>query len=204
MSKFYRAMNQKTHMNARQPRPAAVIRPNFKSDDKTGDSPLVAPPACKRWRIAVTLPMQERIAVQSLMQAGYSAWYPQETVVKVDHRCKLNITSNIPLFRGYVFIGLESHAIKAIRDCKGISALLPSCPSPALISELWRRQSAGEFAAEKAKNMEEGQLVTVSFGPFSSLSGVVLKTEGERMRVLTTIFGHEREVVADIENVQAA
>jgi transcription antitermination factor NusG len=203
VSKFYKLMNNGPD-NARQVRSYVHVRP-MRDVDNTHLSPLIAPADCMIWRIAMTEPRREAEACQHLRKSGYAAWFPQETIIKTNAAKRERATVNVPLFARYVFVGLRSNATGPIAACKRVSHLLPYSAPVRLIQELYRRQTGGEFNAT-APEFQRDDVVRLSEGPFAELDLIVTKANHDRVSVLVSMFGSNREieVAADIVKKVAA
>jgi transcription termination/antitermination protein NusG len=205
MSKAYRMMHDGP-LRKRPLMPARQARP-LKEVDRTKESPLMEPPGAELWRVIMTEPRREKLAIEELRRAGYDAWYPQETVWVRKANKHERARVNQPLFPRYVFVALRSNATKAIRDCKHVTALLPYRPASALISNLYDRQQGREFDAERAerdyRKSLEGKTLPITDGPFASFDGIVTRAEHERLIVLVNIFGRMTEVALDYSQIAA-
>ncbi len=208
MSKLYRMMHDGP-IRKRPLIPARTPR-QVKDVDRTKESPLVAPPRSsepQQWRIVMTAPRREREAIIELTRAGYVGWFPQETVWVSRPNKRERAKINRPLFPRYVFVALRSNAIRAIRDCKHITGLLPYRPSEALIDNLYDRQEGREFDAAKAEADKRkalvGQTVRIVNGPFATFDGLVTMAEHERIEVLVSVFARPTPVALDFNDIAA-
>ncbi|MCA0318213.1 MAG: hypothetical protein LCH88_09105 [Proteobacteria bacterium] len=168
----------------------------FKVLDAT--KPLRAAPEAREWLVAMVEPRAEEKAATALREAGYLAWYPQMTCWISSARLRTRTKVNRPLFPRYVFVALQAHARKAIKDCDHVAGIVGSgrvFARPSLLATLSRRQRLGEFDMGLGETLfARGDVVTVAEGVASGLHGVVLKAEADRVKVLMDLLGSKRPI----------
>ena len=164
------------------------------------------PPDDPVWFVCHTKPRQEARAVENLDRQGYSIWLPQ---VPAWQRSK---TVLVPLFPRYLFLR-PAHAqqsIAPVRSTLGVLGLVRFGIEPATIREsTLTRLRAVECALREAgfasyAPFREGDRVSVVSGPFKGMEGLISKVAEERVTVLMTLLGREREVDLPAANLRVS
>ena len=159
-----------------------------------------------RWYCAQALPHKEWLAVRELANQDF------ETFLPLDER-RLEPR---PLFSGYLFVQFEAttQRWRSILGTRGVRTLLglhgdSVRPLPVgCVEELQGRALAGEFAQREpfAAPIEyaPGDLVRVTEGPWWSHSGLVEKSDRERVWILLRIFNRIEPVPVKREHIERA
>ena len=159
-----------------------------------------------RWFVVTTKPNSEALATEHLGRQNFSVCAPQLRLKK-RRRGKWQTVIE-PLFPGYVFIelvlGLQDTT--PIRSTIGCRELVRFNGAPTPVSDAVMRPllQLGETPVEFRKNLKPGDKVRIESGPFSGIDTVFQMPKGiDRAQVLIQIFGAERTVDVDAEDISA-
>jgi transcriptional antiterminator RfaH len=149
-----------------------------------------------RWYVCHAKPRQETRAVENLERQGYCVWLPQ---IPAWQRRK---TVLIPMFPRYLFLrpGREQQSIAPVRSTLGVLGLVRFGVEPATVRESTLNHlrdieaSLREAGFESFAPFKAGDRVQVVAGPFKGLEGLVSRIAEERVSVLMTLLGNEREI----------
>lgn len=153
-------------------------------------------PSEPRWYVCHTKPRQEARAVENLDRQGYLIWLPQ---MPAWQRRK---TVLIPMFPRYLFLrpAHEQQSIAPVRSTLGVLGLVRFGVEAATVRECTLNELRGIEATLREAEFESyapfkaGDRVRVMAGPFMGLEGLVSRIAEERVSVLMTLLGREREI----------
>jgi len=140
------------------------------------------------WCVAWTGPSAESLALKSLGEVGLNAFLP---LIATDED-----SASKPLFPRYLFLELSAEWHRACR-ARGVNRLL-GFPGPPLkvpvgfVEELLERGTL--YTKPRPERLKVGEFVQVTSGPFGGWTGLVKKTEAERVQVLLSVFGRATRV----------
>lgn len=157
----------------------------------------------RSWYVVLAKPMLECKAESQLRRQGYEVWLPQLSVWKKSGGIWLR--KDIPFFPRYLFVrpANADQSIAPIRSTFGVTALVRFGHEPARLCEEVVAQLREVIAAysvhpdERVSPFVPGEKVAITSGPFSGLSAVVSRPAIERVAVLLTLLGREKEVIVD-------
>lgn len=202
--------------NSGGPRPnSGGARPN------SGPKRIVflPPPEAGRWYCAHTRYASESDAADAISAAGFEVFAP--TIWEAATRARRNAEGARipakeagvgPLFRTYIFARFRiSDFWQQIRDMPSIDTILglaPDAPTamPERAIELIRGMcdANGCFhEAGDAPNSMVGKLLRMMDGPMTSFEGPCDWSDGQRVRVLLSIFGRPCPIIVDQDAVEA-
>ena len=167
------------------------------------------------WYCVQTPPCTEHYAVRELRDIGFRVLLPR---IKILTRTKQlpSYVRVLPLFRGYLFITFDllSPEWRKIHRCAHVKRLMSSSPEmptmmpPAamdgLIGLLGPDGTLDRTGARTGPAYRPGDRLTVTGGPLSGWEGVCTQSGPDRVRVLLTMLGAEREVGVDTAKVALA
>lgn len=154
-----------------------------------------------QWFVAITERHREEWACENLAaQYGYYPWLPMAVVMGRDRRTHRPAQRLVPLFPGYVLLGIEFHiGFGAVRSTKGVQHLICSAegyPLQLPISELQRLRAylemdggAVDMRPKEAPRYKSGDRVKVIEGPFAGQFGLCTRSDGKKTEVRVTLFG---------------
>lgn len=203
MSKYSRLVDTAAMVLTRCPpqKSAAKDRATIRIDDTKG-KPAPPAPCALTWMIVTVAPNGEAKAAQALTEAGYLAWHPQVTKVLRFPARRLERKVFRPLFSRYLFVAGQGR--KSMMDCH-VQRILTQRPSPALVHELSARQCEGEFDISKpVPPVEIGTQATITHGPFVGLTGLVTKSDAERVTIIMDIMGSMQGVAMPASHLKSA
>lgn len=153
------------------------------------------------WLVVYTKPRQESIALENLLRQAYEAWLPMHTCW---HRRRGQWHKKVaPMFPRYLILrpGSERQGIASVRSTLGVSGLVRFGHRLATIAEpVVDRLRAVEAQLaiqpdEHTSPFSTGDCVRLVDGPLRGLEGIVACAARDRVAVLLTLLGREKEVV---------
>lgn len=167
------------------------------------------------WHVAQTIPRAELAAEEHLKQQGFVPFAPRYRTTKIARGQR--VITERPYFGAYLFVNFdpEQDRWQSINSTFGIRALLYAAPErPARVPDTVMRtiidQCDGEIVRshdldqELAKVVWVGATVRIIAGPFTGHVGPVRWTQHDRVKVLMTILGAQREVLLPSRSVALA
>jgi len=167
-----------------------------------------SPPAGRAWYVFVAKPQQENHAANKLLEQGYEVFLPLFTQwAKTAGGWRMKQTVMFPRY-GFVRPAHAEQAIGPARSTPGVSHLVKfgyvlGCVSADRVNAL------REIVAQRAEHaptqpLEPGKQVIFSSGPLKGLSGIVSSSSAERVVVLMTLLGSERQVAVRTQDLSLA
>lgn len=193
---------------------SATVR-TVEVDDTPPEGILPAPEiGAAKWIVATVSPRQDARAVASLREAGYPVFQPLMT--KWRRKGFKKSRAAYPLFPGYLFVGLVSGPRYGVTRCERITSIVSSNGKPieiqkAMVESLSAAMMRGDFdetvtVADKIRAghmVAIGDRVSVNKGMFAAIDGTITKLlDHERVAVLITFLGSEREVIAETTSLK--
>jgi transcription antitermination factor NusG len=172
-----------------------------------------------RWFVARTHVRKEKIARDSLVEHGFTAYMPVET--RLTRHAHKRSRVERPLFVSYIFLTLEIDDDGAIvdmhklRDVEGIAALIGisgrAYPiADAFISTVKEAEDAGafDFTPRGVPNYKAGQKVKIIKGPFKGLTAEIAAAtrDGRASIIMQAVYGRGtvKPVKINVENLELA
>src|SRR5271157_6032602 len=127
------------------------------------------------WAAAQLQPQREKLAIHCLGLAGYAVWLPQIIERRRLHGRWCEVPQ--PLFRGYMFVLVESQWHSAQR-CPGVNRLVLNGERPARVPDqvikALKEREVGGFVKlpEPPPRLRPGGRVRVTGGPFRGHLGI--------------------------------
>lgn len=162
----------------------------------------------RRWYVASTKSGRELQARGNLLRQGYEVFLPvQRRTVRHARRQTEKLVAYFP---GYLFIclDLQRERWRPIESTAGVLRMIKAraAPLPApvgLVEHLQSRADAEGVLAELGGNLQPGQTVRITGGPFLEQLAVVDRMSGEhRVRVLLSLMGQELPVEIDRRHLE--
>ncbi len=150
--------------------------------------------------VAQTKNAQEALAHDEIRSIGFeSIWFSIQEEIRTRHGRHFKTVS---LFPNYLFIGFDykKDNWERIANCRGVQNILGSDPvSPfplplGTVEAIRLRFDAGEFSPAKPVLIEVEKKPLLDLETLKVKAGVSKLSRGERIKVLMTFFGAEREV----------
>lgn len=159
------------------------------------------------WYVVYTKPRQETRALENLARQQYETWLPCLTTWRRQTGCWTR--KSVPMFPRYMFLRTRDReqSLEPVRSTLGVSDLVRLGSDPAvvtadIIEELRKVESASALAdASRETPFRRGDAVEVVAGPLAGLAGIVTRTELERVAVLVSLLGREKEVLFESDHL---
>lgn len=157
----------------------------------------------RSWYVVLTKPRLECRAEAQLIQQGYELWLPKLSAWKKSGGVWLR--KDLPLFPRYLFVRPASaeQSIAPIRSTVGVTTMVCFGNEPARLREelvVQLREVAAAHSRhpdEQASPFVAGERVSIASGPLAGLAAIVTRPAIERVAVLLSLLGREKEVVVD-------
>ena len=161
------------------------------------------------WHLAQFKPNCAMIAKRNLARQGFETFLPLESRTRVI-RGKF-VDEIRPFFPGYIFVGAPGTArpMHAIHSTYGISQLVcfgkKAAPVPqALLNDLMERCD-GNCVMRRDLDLESGEMVRLTTGPFANLVGEVVRAPTDRrVWLLLDVMGQRTKVSITRPDIEAA
>lgn len=160
-----------------------------------------------RWYVALTEHRAEELARGECAKRGLQTFLPliRDLVECADGRTR-RVT--VPAFPGYLFVLASPADWHGMKRCRGIAGVLHHVgdrEAPAImptgVVEAWLARASLTGVIEDLSvpdaprdELDPGQQVRVTAGPFSRFTGLVQRSGAERVVVLLSIFGRSGPV----------
>ena len=145
----------------------------------------------KKWFVVYTRPQQELKVAQQLTVMGITNYCPTITLVKQYSDRKKKVTK--PLLSSYVMVELEEKEREKVFACSGIVRYLfflgKPTVVPALDITLMQNHLNGVYNDIKVTTLSVGDSHTITEGPFSGVSGRVVKTDNTKVKLELASLG---------------
>ena len=167
-----------------------------------------------KWFVVRSATQQEKRALTSLREAGYTVYMPARTVLA--RHARTEEVKHRPLFVGYMFLlDPGEKGFYAIKGLDGVSGLINVNGSPAqvphaAVAAFFFAQLCGAFdetltAKPGPWRPKKGDKAIATVGPYATLALEVVRLEKkDRVRVLYELFGRKGETTLPIAQLQAA
>ncbi len=174
-----------------------------------------------RQYVIQTLYSQEALAHEEIQRVGFES---VSFLIREEHRTKNGRHfKTVPLFPSYIFASfrIADDNWEKIANCRGVKNILGSDPlTPralplGTVEAIRLRFDAGEFNKAEANpvplpprsevpraSISSGQRVLVDLGGSELKIGICRLSRGERIRVLMTYLGAEREIEVGVSRVR--
>jgi transcriptional antiterminator RfaH len=140
----------------------------------------------KQWYLLYTKPRQEKLALQHLQNQAYEVYLPLVQVEKIRQGVRSLVEE--ALFPRYIFVRLDevgSQSWAPIRSTVGVSQLVKFGSRFAQVSQDlvgWVQEQAK--GAKLAPEFNEGELVSITEGPFRGMDAIFKTYDGEKRAIL--------------------
>ncbi len=140
----------------------------------------------KKWYLLYTKPRQEKLALQHLQNQAYEVYLP---LIQVEKICQgVRNLEQEALFPRYLFVQLDeagSQSWAPIRSTVGVSQLVKFGHRFAEVSQdlvSWVQEQANVM--KLAPELKQGDLVTITEGPFRGMDAIFKTYDGEKRAIL--------------------
>ena len=154
------------------------------------------------WYVAHTKPRQESTAVANLQRQGYKTYVPMLYCSK-KRRGRWERIEEV-CFPRYVFFspGSPRQGLATVRSTIGVASLVSFGQKPATIAtDVLHALQTMELAGQQCSNDDApvhpfavGDAVQIDTGPLSGLVGIVAASGIERVGVMLSLLGREKQV----------
>lgn len=158
------------------------------------------------WQVIRTRPRCEKKVADFAQRRGMVVYLPLRRRLKRYQRRM--VETFIPFFTGYVFICFNEEQELILREFSQVATILrpDSAAEERLIRELneVQRVEQAVFAGKMAVRPElvPGKLICIEEGPFSGVSGVILRRQGKtRLCVNVEMIGQAIMIELDVDDV---
>lgn len=158
--------------------------------------PLTSVPE-RQWYLLTSKPFKDELAELKLGKQGYEVYRPLAQRLRKQRGKMIKKTES--LFPRYLFIALNEFTDNwaPIRSTKGVNQFVRFGTQPALVpSELIINLKSQELAlGERAIDLDrfhQGDLVTLTEGPFRGLNGVFMNYDGEERAIILLEILHKQ------------
>lgn len=140
----------------------------------------------KKWYLLYTKPRQEKLALQHLQNQAYEVYLPLIQVEKIRQGVRSLVEE--ALFPRYLFVKLDeagSQSWAPIRSTVGVSQLVKFGHRFAEVSQdlvAWVQDHAKVM--KLAPELKQGDLVTITEGPFRGMEAIFKTYDGEKRAIL--------------------
>jgi transcriptional antiterminator RfaH len=140
----------------------------------------------KQWYLLYTKPRQEKLALQHLQNQAYEVYLPLVQVEKIRQGVRSLVEE--ALFPHYLFVQLDdvgSQSWAPIRSTVGVSQLVKFGSRFAQVSQdlvAWVQEHAK--GVKLAPEFTEGELVSITKGPFRGMDAIFKTYDGEKRAIL--------------------
>lgn len=140
----------------------------------------------KQWYLLYTKPRQEKLALQHLQNQAYEVYLPLVQVEKIRQGVRSLVEE--ALFPRYLFVRLDevgSQSWAPIRSTVGVSQLVKFGTKFARVSQdlvAWVQDHAK--GVKLAPEFNEGELVSITEGPFRGMDAIFKTYDGEKRAIL--------------------
>ena len=140
----------------------------------------------KSWYLVYTKPRQEKVALRNLQNQAYEAYLPLIQVKKIRQGARACVEE--ALFPRYLFVKLDEEGTQAwgpIRSTVGVSHLVKFGSKFAQIGQelmSWVQDCAKTNTIDE--QYKEGDVLTVTQGPFKDIEAIFKSYDGEKRAVL--------------------
>ena len=145
----------------------------------------------KKWFVVYTRPQQELKVAGQLSAMGITNYCPTITLVKQYSDRKKKVTR--PLLSSYVMVELEEKERNKVFACNGIVRYLFFLGKPVVVPAsditLMQDHLNGVYNDSKVTTLSIGDSYTITQGPFSGVSGRVVKINKTKVKLELASLG---------------
>jgi len=143
------------------------------------------------WHCVYTRPHQEAATEARVRQEGAAAWLPLEAVALANRQTRIR-----PIFPRYLFV--QDYRWMVVRNAGGEEmasvlrspAGMPLVVPPRVVATLMAQRGAdGIIRPAEPREVDRGDEVEITGGPFASFRGVCSRTARDRVWVLLNVLG---------------
>jgi transcriptional antiterminator RfaH len=162
----------------------------------------------KTWFAVYTKPQKEEYAYVNLRQRRIDTFFPKLCLPKASKRNK----QIVPLFPNYLFVHCEmiSEEYGNIVWCPGVKRLVSFNGTPAIVDdsivEFLMGQTGTDGVIAARCNVEVGQKISITGGPFDGLIGIIQEPPNARgrVKVLMQLLNRETKVDVPVQFIKAS
>lgn len=148
------------------------------------------------WYALQHKPAQGDRALDNLQNQGVNCFYPKITVEKI--QAGKRIKKLEPLFPGYLFIHIEQTdpLWAKLRSTRGVLRVVSFANRPAPIAdEVIDVIRESLFKVSEQGGIKPGQSVELNEGPFTGLSAIFQRYDGDERAIVLINFMHKQQTV---------
>lgn len=167
------------------------------------------PSPAQAWYVCQSKPRQEAKAVARLNEQGYEVYLPM--LARWERKKGAWLKREQVMFPRYCFVrcGNPAQSIAPIRSTPGVLGLVRfgnaiATLSADVVEAIRELESRNGELAEDAAPFEIGAQVAVVDGPLKGLSGLVSAIAAERVAVMLTLLGREKQILIPADHLAAA
>jgi transcription elongation factor/antiterminator RfaH len=162
----------------------------------------------KHWFAVYTKPQKEDYAELNLRMRGIDTFFPKLFLPKSAKRKK----QVVALFPNYLFVRCEvvSEEYGSIGWCPGVKRLLSFNGTPAIVDnsimEFLMAQIGADGVIAARCNVEVGQQISITGGPFDGLVGIIKEPPNAkgRVKVLLQLLNRQTNVDVPVQFIKAS
>ena len=156
----------------------------------------------RRWYVASTLPHKEFVAVANLKNQGFATFCPLQK--KIRRHARKNSATLTPVFKGYVFFGLQEtqNRWRSVNGTRGVKSVIcdevgPLPIRPGVVETMIGSSDENQILSF-SQSLRPGTRARLISGPMADYLGIVEHLDDrERVQLLFDFFGRPTRVVAD-------
>ena len=145
----------------------------------------------KKWFVVYTKPQQELKVAGQLSAMGITNYCPTITLIKQYSDRKKKVKK--PLLSSYVMVELEEKERNKVFTCTGIVRYLFFLGKPVVVPTLdialMQDHLNGVYNDSKVTTLTVGDSHTITEGPFSGVSGMVVETDNTKVKLELASLG---------------
>lgn len=140
------------------------------------------------WYVAYTMSKAERKVKERLDKAGIESYLPLQSVIRLWNGHKKQVT--VPVIPGCIFVRIPVQDISTISSTQGVAFLLKEEGKPVIVPdnqiELFDSMLgySGEFVEFTSENFQSGELVHITSGQMTGLTGEIVKYKGHNKLIV--------------------
>ena len=161
--------------------------------------PRRSPAPGMKWYVVQSKPREEERALYFLKEKGFETYLPMMEVVSV--RAFKNVTSQKPLFPGYLFCQFdkEDESLTQVRWTRGVKKLLPESVNPIPVDNAVVKAIQGLQQNDgiiRQQPFEHNDRIRIARGPMKDILGVFdhWTSDQGRVKVLLNFINYQASV----------
>lgn len=144
------------------------------------------------WYVAYTMSKAEKKVKERLDKAGIESYLPLQSVVRLWNGHQKQVT--IPVITGCIFVRILVQDISTVSTTQGVAFLLKEEGKPVIVPDSqiklfdYMLGYSGEAIEFTSENFQSGELVQITSGQMTGLTGEIVKYKG-RNKLIVRIEG---------------